>query len=76
MIINSFGNLRAVSLTIMPILCLHSAFLGLTTIVVTKPYRQAAITILLKPFRFCRKATGGAKASVQITISQRHSTNM
>uniref|UniRef100_A0A7E4VWY3 G protein-coupled receptor n=1 Tax=Panagrellus redivivus TaxID=6233 RepID=A0A7E4VWY3_PANRE len=90
MIINTFGNLRgkkrslaivktsilAISLTIMPVLCLHSAVLGVSTIIMTKPYRQATISILLRPLRLCFKEAVIPKASVQITVSHRLSTNI
>uniref|UniRef100_A0A7E4W781 G protein-coupled receptor n=1 Tax=Panagrellus redivivus TaxID=6233 RepID=A0A7E4W781_PANRE len=66
MVIYSFGNLRAVSLTIMPLLSMHSAALGLTTIIVTKPYRKAAKAILLRPFGLASKAT--RRSTVQITV--------
>uniref|UniRef100_A0A7E4VWW5 G protein-coupled receptor n=1 Tax=Panagrellus redivivus TaxID=6233 RepID=A0A7E4VWW5_PANRE len=66
MIIYSFGNLRVASLTIMPLLSMHSAALGLTTIIVTKPYRNAAKAIVLRPLKRCFNAKRRSNAPVTV----------
>uniref|UniRef100_A0A7E4USU2 Serpentine Receptor, class D (Delta) n=1 Tax=Panagrellus redivivus TaxID=6233 RepID=A0A7E4USU2_PANRE len=74
MVIKAFGNLRAISLTIIPILCLHSAVLGLSTIVMTKPYRQATINIIMRPFRdsITIETSVQVTGSVQVSSHSHH----
>uniref|UniRef100_A0A7E4VRG3 Serpentine Receptor, class H n=1 Tax=Panagrellus redivivus TaxID=6233 RepID=A0A7E4VRG3_PANRE len=69
----SLFDLRTVALTVCPVLCLHSAVLGLSTIVMTKPFRQAAVRIIVRPVTFLCKQKP-VQPCVKITLTQRLSS--